>query len=448
MSSTSGSSRLYLLHAGYDRNPAHADYSAKSDRYARTARSSEPARRLISLVCKTLDGDTKVLTVKDWLPWVYVKDMTDSYSDNRELDSHLKSASVSSVEFVKRVQAVGFTNERQDDYAKVRVRKWPVWCSDAGFKSRIFEHTVKPAAKFYCESGLRSGAWFDCAAITKDDTCVLADLTPQLHDATPPKLTVMAYDLETSGLDPNKCQIYQCCCVFWTSDQPVAPDSRSVVICTQATAVVGETRLEIVSSEKELLLHLARLILKHDVDILTGYNLSFDNGFIKRRLLQYTGMQIYEEISRPKEAPSQFLIKEMNTAALGANELVLWAIPGRVVIDLFMFAKANHPTLPNYKLDTCGEHFIGVGKDEMVFGTILQSFADVAAVELRGEVAKYCLQDGFLCLQLMHKWCAHISCTEVSIARILIVLTQQCIDHRLCVVVSLLLVRAHIYYQK
>lgn len=156
-------------------------------------------------------------------------------------------------------------------------------------------------------------------------------------------------------------------------------------------------------------------ILRYDVDILTGFNLTFDNGFLQRRLQQYSGMAL-DDLARPRHSKSTFETKVMKTAALGNNELVLWNLPGRIVIDLFLFSKANYPQLPNHKLNTCGQVFLNAGKDDIAWGTILQAFSDDAATTLRGDVAKYCLQDGFLCIQLMNHWSAHVAVLEEASA--------------------------------
>jgi DNA polymerase elongation subunit (family B) len=388
---------LYLLHAGYEVNE---DYEM----------NKKLPRRLIHLVCKTEAGDTRILRVKDWLPYVYVKDIS-STGDEDLIREHL-GWNVDNFRIVQRVQAVGFSNNKLVYYAKVWLRSWPPYCKDVEFKKRLFENSIKPHSKFYCETGLRSGAWLEVSS--NDSDIMLSDLRPRLDENKPPRLTICAYDLETSGLDPNTCRIYQCCCVLWTSTDKVHPDPRSVVICTQPTAVVGDTKLIIVKNEIELIQQLRRLILDNDVDILTGFNLTFDNSFIKRRLQNYTQMAL-DDLARPAHAKSSFVEKELKTAALGNNVLTLWNIPGRVVIDLFLFSKATYPTLPNHKLNTCGETFIGASKDDVVWGTIVKSFADEAAIDLRGTVAKYCLQDGFLCIQLMDHWSAHISILEVNI---------------------------------
>lgn len=175
---------LYLLHGGFDINE---DYDNKS----------KLPRRLIHLVCKTQEGKTRVLKVMDWLPYVYIKGICSS-ADKDEVHEHLWQSGIDSIQIVKRVQAVGFTNNKQVSYAKVRVRNWPVWCRDEAFKKRLYEKGVKPHSKFFCESGLRCGAWF--AVRTGYNDVSLTDLTPQLEDSTPPTLTVMGYDLVSLNL--------------------------------------------------------------------------------------------------------------------------------------------------------------------------------------------------------------------------------------------------------
>lgn len=226
---------------------------------------------------------------------------------------------------------------------------------------------------------------------------------------------------ETNGLDPAHCSIYQCCLVFWTTGAAPAPDPRSVVLCTQPTVADG-TRIEVTGTERQLLQRIAEIIKEHDPDIMTGYNLTFDNKFISKRLEAHTapmkGMPVLRDLYRsigritPKSNWSTaafFREQVLQNAAMGTNERVLWCIPGRTVIDLFMYAKVTFPGRLSYKLDSVGHDFVGAGKDPVVFGEILQAFSEAGTDAERGRIATYCLQDGFLCLQLVDKWSAHVS---------------------------------------
>lgn len=172
--------KLYLLHAGFEANP---DYHEKSFKCP---------RKLMHLVAKTDTGATRVLIVHDWLPYIYVKNVNDSRDD--VLAEHIGLYNIESVQIVRRIMAVGFSNNKHISFAKVRLYRYPFFCSDENFaRQRIFEKTIKPHSKFFCETGLRTGAWFSVSH-NRNEVC-MADLTPLPNDSTPPTLTVMAYDL-------------------------------------------------------------------------------------------------------------------------------------------------------------------------------------------------------------------------------------------------------------
>lgn len=196
--------------------------------------------------------------------------------------------------------------------------------------------------------------------------------------------------------------------MFWdTASGPVAPDPRSVVICTQDTDEVDGTKILRVDDERSLIIKLRGLIKQHDPDILTGYNLSFDNKFLDKRSKTMPGMQDLETLGRIDGSRSYFQMKEMNNSAMGNNELVLWHMPGRFVLDLFIFAKQNYMSEPSYKLDALGQKYVAAGKDPIVFGTILESFGPNGTPALRGEVGKYWyvpfVEDG-----LVHMTCRYL----------------------------------------
>jgi DNA polymerase elongation subunit (family B) len=408
--------RLYLLHAAWEKEDVDQEW---------------PDRKL-QIIAKTPEGGTAHVTVEGWLPYVYARVPqvflrdAGAYARNLAKEHRAESWTV-----VRRRQFVGFTNLKESLYVMLRFRRYPIGAWNAELKCRVVpdnfvEADIKAHHKFFHETGLRSGAWFElpdstpkCAGTSRCGvhyTCLHTRLRPLPECNEPPKLTIMAYDLETGGLDPKRNQIYQCCLIFWNSDQPVpaiGEDPRSVVICTQPTDEVGGTRVVRAENESDLFVKVREHIIEHDPDILTGYNLLFDNNFLDTRGQRYPKeFAAFLNMGRMPHIPSSFQRSSICSAALGNNERILWNIPGRWVLDLMLYAKSNFTSLPNYKLDTMGSMFVGEQKHDMPFGRILAAFADPDAHADRGVVATYCDQDGRLCLLLMKSWSAHISNLE------------------------------------
>lgn len=365
---------LFLLHASYEYT--RHKYPVPGVKYPRS-------KRRVHIVAKDEHGKTHILVVEDWSPYCYYPlDLPDSYNpQTRNSILHdlqkdqFQDADLTGSEIVSLKQFVGFTNLQQKYYAKLRFTDW----RPDDPESKLMETSVKPEHKFFHETKLRSGAWFKVAGAkaTSEHTndaplrCYLCDLTACPQDSRPPTLTVCAYDLETTGLDPATCSIHQVCLIFWTTGTAVpetGADPRSVVICSQPTTSVNGTRVVVVKGEEALLIEMRDHILRYDPDLLCGYNLQFDNSMIMERSKRISGCHDkFVVLGRIGNCKSRFSVSTFTSAALGTNERVLWQIPGRWVMDLYSYCKTNFPSLPSYKLDLVGKQFVDAGKVRSCF---------------------------------------------------------------------------------
>jgi DNA polymerase elongation subunit (family B) len=164
--------------------------------------------------------------------------------------------------------------------------------------------------------------------------------------------------------------------VFWTSTQPLLPDARSVVLCSQPTETTATNVVQCVG-EKDMLDKFIKLIKKEDPDVLLGYNTcGFDQKFLKHRL-HYYGMEC-SSIARVGRA----VFREF-------EQQIRWVIPGRSTLDLFLYCKTNFPTLPNFKLETAAQEFLGQGKDDVLVSEIFAAFDPTGTPQMRGVIADY-----------------------------------------------------------
>ncbi|KAG5183098.1 hypothetical protein JKP88DRAFT_241320 [Tribonema minus] len=460
--------KVFLLHVGFEPNPAF-------DSSAEWWQQDQP-KRIIWLVGKGEDGRRAVIQVPDWRPWAMAKRLPhDSPGFAAKLADSLKTSGCVSARVVRRRQFVGFTDLQVADYAQLRFKTWPVFvCSRdtsllqlssarPGVSARLLETDVRPANKFMHETGLRCGAWFEWPGLGSPNT---RDLVPISDECAPPPLLYMAYDLETSGLDPQKCRIHQVCLIFWsTSDGSVQDaikrleeaggegqaarrvmpplDPRTVVLCTQPTDSVDGTPVEVLADEKALLLRMSALISRHDPDVLLQFNGScFDNGFIRTRMSMYKDMTGFQSIARIPGVKAFFKDSELTNAALGTNARTLWNVPGRLNLDLYAFAKSTLPGEPSYRMGVLGEKYCGGGKDDVHFGQILHAFGPEGTPAERGVIARYCCIDGYVCLQLNEVWSTTVSVFEEAAA--CAVTASTILDTgRQCKVVSLIQAELH-----
>jgi len=339
----------------------------------------------ITIVCKDEQGCTKLLYQK-FIPWIIFPAHQAPYV--RELHNFVTFE----VEHLKPL--VGFTLQPQ---RMIRAKFTKRSDFSVYEKMNGSEFKTRPEMQYMHQSGMRVG-WFD--STTKK---------PKKNN-TLPLLTIMAYDLETTGLNPDCDRIEQCSLVFWDTSEakPLLRDVRTVVLCVQPTTSEEGCPIIQCHTEKGLLNKMMEIITKTDPDILTGYNLSFDNKFL---MVRANALGVNIDVSRINHK-SSFREKDLSSSALGTNILYLWDIPGRCVIDLYTYAKQTFLGLPSYKLDEVAQSFLGRGKMDIPFGKLLHAFSSDGTAEERGLVALYCEIDSRLCLELMCFWKAHVACLE------------------------------------
>ena len=160
-------------------------------------------------------------------------------------------------------------------------------------------------------------------------------------------------------------------------------------------------------SERELLLHFARLVGELDVDFVTGYNIfGFDWKYIVLRAMK---LGIFDQfvsaelgMSRDLSQPCTFVRKTLASSALGDNMLYYVEMPGRTAFDMMKVVQRDHK-LESYKLDHCGEVFLDERKHDVTPQEIFAAWnADgTHAFDERARVAQYCVQDCELCNRLV-----------------------------------------------
>lgn len=118
------------------------------------------------------------------------------------------------------------------------------------------------------------------------------------------------------------------------------------------------------NSEKQLLNEWRKMIKEMDPDIVTGYNIfGFDNGYMRDRSLELKCSRGFEKLGRFKEIEyddkknKAFIVKELQSSALGQNILKYFSMEGRVQIDIMKLVQKDHK-LDTYKLDFVASHFI------------------------------------------------------------------------------------------
>ena len=158
---------------------------------------------------------------------------------------------------------------------------------------------------------------------------------------------------------------------------------------------------ELDTEETKLILKFQEIINKEQPNIILGYNtFGFDNKFLYERCEELYIDDTFGYIGKLKNKKSKLIKKELSSSALGDN--ILFTLPsiGRTEIDLLKLVQRDH-NLDSYSLNNVSSVFIGDKKDDVSPKQIFEYQRQTS--EKRGIIAKYCIKDCVLLIDLMNK---------------------------------------------
>ena len=378
-------------------------------------------------------GEPVYVEVKDFRPWMYVQlgPGGDFASFKSGLQQHYWFRNVVSCEFVKRKRFIGFSDNKMFDYVLLRFTGLiPMYCCRKTLREMSvsdpelvwYEDKVDPVLKFFHETKVRPSSYFFMENFHR----VLGDgkthcdleftvesrfLSPSvdLDTRPPPPMTMCAYDIESSGLDPKTDFVFQVSLCFSRlgdnlegSDHASRSCKDGMVICVGKTESLDGTPIVEVPNEVSLLEKFRDVIIERSVSILVGYNsYQFDGQFLYRRAVETYGLNSFRKIGILRDSEAELKIKTLASSALGKNELAQFVIPGRLEFDALMTLRRNQ-NLSSYKLNAVCEKFFGGTKDDVTYLDILEACKSRDPHKL-GVIARYCYQDSWLVLRLVEK---------------------------------------------
>jgi DNA polymerase delta subunit 1 len=283
---------------------------------------------------------------------------------------------------------------------------------------RVYEANIDPVLRFMHVSGCTSTGWIEVEhdAEEMDTRCDLNIQTEKFvpvtdRDGIAP-LKIMSFDLEcysSTGAFPNPTnagdvvfQIGMTTGSFGSS----APLERKC-LCLKHT---DGADCESFGSERELIERFGEYLAETDPDIITGWNIfGFDLEYLYKRATRNGVETLW---GRRSDVPSELVIKNLSSSALGNNELKMVPMIGRYVFDLFQDIKREHK-LESYSLNNVSKHFLNDQKNDMPVKEIFSRFAEGDPARL-GEVAQYCLKDTELPHAIMAKVCQIQNLVEMA----------------------------------
>ena len=271
---------------------------------------------------------------------------------------------------------------------------------------KVYEANVDPVLRFMHVTECTSTGWIEVQHVDEDlDTrCDLNIRTdrfvpmPERDEIAP--LKIMSFDIEchsTTGAFPSPKilgdVVFQ---IGMTTRNFGQEGTVRRCLCLKQT---DGPDCESFGTERELLERFGEYLAEQDPDIITGWNIfGFDLEYL---FVRATRNGVEPLWGRRTDEPSELVIKNLSSSALGNNELKMVPMVGRYVFDLFQDIKREHK-LESYSLNNVSKHFLKDQKNDMPVKEIFKRYAD-GDPALLGEVAEYCLKD----TELPHAIMAH-----------------------------------------
>lgn len=272
---------------------------------------------------------------------------------------------------------------------KMEMRPAPGSSCLFGFSYRIdvSETKTQPSEKFLATRGLTASAWarvpggmYELHPLTERATlaqieaeCSVECVHPCTDIDRVAPIVIAAVDIEVQSGDfrsfPDATNPADACTyigtTFWVygDKKPRARIMQVLGACAPVTDVEG-MRVIAYEDEYELLCGWRDLMVIYgDPDKVVSYNgTGFDFAYMAKRLerlrLQRQVYSRFNHLSRFLYLRQPLYTRELESAAMGQNELSSFPMAGRWQMDLFQYVKVNHK-LSSYKLDDVCRNFLG-----------------------------------------------------------------------------------------
>jgi DNA polymerase elongation subunit (family B) len=255
--------------------------------------------------------------------------------------------------------------------AFARALKHKYFIRNKKIKLKPYESNLLPLLRLMHIRKLNAVGWVNIEKYVNFDTksscdinvkCKWTDLN-NVDDIKNQKFTICAFDIECvskdgSFPDPTRPtdEVIQIGLTIsrYGEDECYYKHILTLKSCDPLEGIVVQS----FNTEKALLLAFSKLIRELDPDIITGYNIKgFDFNYLNERAKLLQIQSQFSRMSRIRNDISEFVIKDLSSAALGENKLKYFDMKGRVIFDVMKVVQRDHK-LPSYKLDEVSSNFI------------------------------------------------------------------------------------------
>jgi DNA polymerase delta subunit 1 len=386
-------------------------------------------------------GSSLSLCINDFSPFFFIEVPTTwGQSCVYTVREALGIRSIKNMEFLKRKRYHGFENNKIRSFLKLSfhsyrgmksarylIEKNKYFISGKEYTFSLYESNIDPILRFTHLRDILTAGWVNVKGAVLDDTGIYNCSWTAIHNYPQNEnimsdIRVMFFDIEAcsedgsfpNALKPND-RVTQICCIIKDS---VSGVTQKYLFNLGTCDPIDSTTVLQYPSEKKLLLNYAQFIRDTDPDVIVGYNIfGFDNGFLFERA-QVLGIE--EQFNYQSKLTTKRTVLEkkvLNNQQSGFNDWKMTKMYGRIHIDLLQVIKKDFK-LESYRLNYVGEHFVGVGKDDVSPKEIFEAWdRTLGTREKRTIVGKYCVQDTNLCLLLFEKFAVlpnHLEMAKVT----------------------------------
>ena len=281
---------------------------------------------------------------------------------------------------------------------------------------KVYESNIEPTLRLMHRTGIQSTGWLDTgsncvkASIAKTTIDLFCnnwkELVPVARDDIAPFI-VASFDIETNSstgkfpdadIEDDAC--FQIAITLKRQGHSELYDRTC--LCYKTTSPRDDCTIVSYQTEKELLMGFHEYVNKHDIDVMTGWNIfGFDLEYIFKRSIVVGCPEKFCNLGKLKDQECQMVYKKLSSSALGDNTLKLLPMSGRFIFDLFHEIK-REKKLDSYSLNFVSKTYLGDQKIDMSPKEMFKRFREEDPDKL-SEVAEYCVKDTFLPHQLMDK---------------------------------------------
>ena len=377
----------------------------------------------------TEKGAPMVVRIKDFRPYIFFEHPNDTLKFRRDLERWLRvDSGCLKYEKVWRRNMYGWVPEStshptsrkkhcylQVFFPTVRLMRRAAAAPGAG---QVHEAKISPDTKFLDGAGLTPSGWvrvngtpvsagariFHGGCMSVEVESRTADLVALDRPDIAPMLVAfvdiecvsasMAFPDATKRED----EVHQIGVNFWRVGAPKESTVKLLMVQPARCGPVAGCYVERYNSEAELLCGFRhQVMIGANPCVLATFNgFGFDLPYLwKRATLLSCGSFFYCDRVMTHRCEAQH--KELSSSALGQNNLFIIDMYGRTNLDLYHWIKAREK-LDSYKLDACGEHFLGEKKLDMDYKELFRMARGTPSEIAR--VGLYCVQDCYLLVQL------------------------------------------------